>query len=84
MQPLVGEELRAELEPLRAVVVAGDEHDRHAEAAHDARQDVVEQGDGVGRRHPAVVHVAGDEDRRGTHVGHQVDELVEQRTPGRR
>ena len=84
MEPLGGEKLGAEAEPRRAVVVAGDHDHRHAEAAHDAPEDVVEQLDGLGGRHAAVVDVAGDEHGRGPHVGDQVDELVEDVLPGRR
>ena len=52
-------------------------HDRHAEAAHDALEDVVQQLDGLGGRHAAVVDVAGDEHGGGPDVGDEVDELTE-------
>jgi len=54
-----------------------DEDDRHAEAAHDALEDVVQQLDGFGGRHAAVVDVAGDEHGGGADVGDEVDELTE-------
>ena len=44
------QELRAEAQARGTVVVAGDEHDRHAEAAHDAFEDVVQQLDCFGGR----------------------------------
>ncbi len=67
----------AEPEARGAVVVAGDHDDRHAEAAHDALEDVVQQLDGLGGRHAAVVDVAGDEHGGRPDVGDEVDELVE-------
>ncbi len=77
VQAAPGEQFGAEGEPPRAVVVAGDQHHRHAQPAHDAFEDVVEQLDRVGGRHAAVVDVAGHDDGRGPYVGHQVDELPE-------
>ena len=50
----------AEPEPDRGVVVAADEN--HVDpGARERRKRLVEQGDRVGRRHRAVVHVTGDE-----------------------
>jgi hypothetical protein len=51
------------LEPGGAVVVAGDHHHRNAQLHRQGGHGVVEQVDGVGRRHGAVENVARDEHR---------------------
>ncbi len=55
-------QVRAETEPDGRVVVAAREHDRYTRRG-EAGERVVEQGNGVGRRHRAVVDVSGDQDR---------------------
>ncbi len=52
-----GEQARAEGEPLRRVVVPRHRDDRHAQPGEPG-QDVVEERDGLRRRHRAVVQVA--------------------------
>ncbi len=84
MQALAGQQLGAETEPVGAVVVAGDDDHRHAEAAHDAVEGVVEQADSLDRRHRAVVHIAGDEHGVWPHLAHERRRTGPARTPGLR
>ncbi|SPD66579.1 protein of unknown function (plasmid) [Cupriavidus taiwanensis] len=78
VQPLRAHQARAEFQPLRAVVVARDHHYRHAGIDHDAAEHVVEQGHRLGRRHGAVIDVAGNQHRIRALVADQFDKLVEE------
>jgi hypothetical protein len=68
---------RRELEPSRAVMVAGNHEDRHLNIENEAREDVIEERHRVHRRQGAVVHIARHENRVGLRVTRQLDELIE-------
>ena len=78
VQPASAQERAAEAQPrlalswLPAMASTGT-----PETGDDAREDVVEQLDRLGRRHGAVVEVAADEDGVGRSLAHELDELVE-------
>ena len=77
VQPTLARHPRREAQPRRAVVVAGDHHHRHPDVAGQPVQRVVEQRDCVGRRHRAIVDVAGHDHHVDARLGGQVDELVQ-------
>ena len=58
-------------------MVAGDHHHGHPFAADEAVEGGVEESDRVVGRHRAVVDVAGDDDRVGPDLAHELDEAVE-------
>ena len=72
-----GEQARGEPEPDRRVVVAAREDDLGA-GVDEPFERVGEEGDGVGRRHRAVVDVAGDEDGVDPLGPDGLDEVVEE------
>ncbi|GDY03783.1 hypothetical protein LBMAG49_31120 [Planctomycetota bacterium] len=57
----LSEQLPAEIDPFRAVVIAGDQADRHALFDHEAREHQIEQRDGIFRRRHAIVDITGDQ-----------------------
>ena len=67
----------AEGEAVGAVVVAGDHHHRNLQIEHQLAQHQVEQAHGLGRRHRAVVDVAGEQDGVGPGVGGDTHELLQ-------
>jgi hypothetical protein len=66
-----------ELEPARAVMVAGDHDDRHSNIENEPRKNVVEECHRIGRRKGAIVDIARHENRGGLRIARQLDELIE-------
>ena len=67
----------AEGEAIGAVVVAGDHHHRDLQFEDQLAQHQVEQAHRLGRRHRAVVDVAGEQDGVGPGVGGDAHELLQ-------
>ncbi len=77
VQAALAQQPAGEAHPGRAVVVAGDGDDGHAEVVDQTREHVVEQAHGLRGRHGAVVEVAGDDDGRRPHLPCELDQLLE-------
>lgn len=74
-QPGALQQAGAEGDAVGAVVVAGDHHHRDPELQHELLEHQVEQAHRLGRRHRAVIDVAGEQDRVGSAVGGDANEL---------